>query len=165
MVTGQPLFGELLDWRVLFNVSGGPRLPLRHTYPACPATSGRPCSRLQTGRRDRCANLGVSLGKRTDATATGRPPLRLDEIGQIALTVSDQARSTSFYRDVLGMKFLFDAGSMVFFECGAIRFALRTSASPASPGGIILYFRVPGIQAAHPVLEARGVTFIQGRSW
>jgi methylmalonyl-CoA/ethylmalonyl-CoA epimerase len=56
-----------------------------------------------------------------DASA---PAVHLDEIGQIAVTVSDLARSKDFYQNVLGMRFLFDAGPMSFFQCGKIRFAL-----------------------------------------
>jgi len=36
--------------------------------------------------------------------------VHLNEIGQIALTVRDLAESKRFYQEVLGMKFLFDAG-------------------------------------------------------
>jgi methylmalonyl-CoA/ethylmalonyl-CoA epimerase len=87
--------------------------------------------------------------------------VHLGEIGQIAVTVSDLARSKNFYQDVLGMKFLFDAGNMSFFQCGAIRFAIGTSPNPASPSGTILYFRVADIHAAHALLAEKGVEFIQ----
>jgi methylmalonyl-CoA/ethylmalonyl-CoA epimerase len=87
--------------------------------------------------------------------------LHLDEIGQIALTVSDFNRAKDFYRNVLGMQFLFDAGPMSFFQCGKIRFAIGTSDKPVAPGGTILYFRVADIHAAHAALAARGVLFMQ----
>ena len=88
-------------------------------------------------------------------------PLQLDEIGQVALTVSDLARSKNFYQNTLGIQYLFDAGGMSFFQCGRIRFALGTSDRPVSPSGTILYFRVPDIHVAHAQLAARGVEFIQ----
>ena len=91
----------------------------------------------------------------------GSPSVHLDEIGQIAVTVSDLARSKDFYQNVLGLKFLFDAGPMSFFQCGKIRFAIGTSNTPVAPSGTILYFRVPDIQSAHRALAARGVDFIQ----
>jgi methylmalonyl-CoA/ethylmalonyl-CoA epimerase len=87
--------------------------------------------------------------------------LHLDEIGQIAVTVSDLARSKDFYQNMLGMKFLFDAGNMSFFQCGAIRFVIGTSTNPPSPAGAILYFRVADLHATHALLAAKGVEFIQ----
>ena len=87
--------------------------------------------------------------------------VELEEIGQIALTVSDLKRSKDFYQNTLGMKFLFDAGPMAFFACGKIRFALGTSDKPIAPGGTILYFRVADIEKTHELLAAKGVTFLQ----
>ena len=86
-------------------------------------------------------------------------PVHLEEIAQIAVTVSDLQRSKDFYQNVLGMQFLFDAGSMVFFQCGKIRFAIGTSATSVAPSGTILYFRVPDIHSAHQALAAKGVVF------
>ncbi|MGO9326267.1 MAG: VOC family protein [Terracidiphilus sp.] len=86
-------------------------------------------------------------------------PVRLDEIGQIAVTVSDLQRSKEFYQNLLGMKFLFDAGTMVFFQCCKIRFAIGTSSTSVAPSGTILYFRVPDIHSVHETLAARGVVF------
>ena len=37
------------------------------------------------------------------------PNAGLTEVGQIAVTVEDVGRATAFYRDVLGVPFLFDA--------------------------------------------------------
>jgi catechol 2,3-dioxygenase-like lactoylglutathione lyase family enzyme len=88
-------------------------------------------------------------------------PVHLDEIAQIAVTVSDLQRSKNFYRDVLGMPLLFDAGPMSFFQCGKIRFAIGTSSAPVAPSGTILYFRVADIHSAHAALVARGVVFTQ----
>ena len=47
--------------------------------------------------------------------------VHLTQIAQIAITVSDLPRSTAFYRDTLGLTFLFDAGSMAFLQCGNVR--------------------------------------------
>jgi methylmalonyl-CoA/ethylmalonyl-CoA epimerase len=88
-------------------------------------------------------------------------PVTLNDIGQIAVTVTDLARAKAFYQDVLGMQFLFDAGPMSFFQCGKIRFAIGTSDQPASSGGTILYFRVADILDTHHRLVLRGVEFIQ----
>jgi len=97
---------------------------------------------------------------------TGESPgtgsiVHLDDIGQIAVTVSDLARSKDFYQNVLGLQFLFDAGPMSFLQCGKIRFAIGTTDKPVSPGGTILYFRVADIEETHTKLAARGVEFVQ----
>ena len=59
-------------------------------------------------------------------------------IGQIAMTVSDLPRAVAFYRDVLGMRFLFEAPpAMAFFDCGGIRadaVAARTRRSGGRAG-------------------------------
>ena len=95
----------------------------------------------------------------TTSESLNSTKVALDEIGQIAVTVTDLARSRDFYQNILGMHFLFDAGSMVFFQCGTIRFAIGTSGTSTAPSGTILYFRVPDIQSAHETLAARGVVF------
>lgn len=59
------------------------------------------------------------------------------------------------------MQFLFDAGTMEFFQCGKIRFAIGTSSARVAPSGTIVYFRVPDIRAAHEALAGKGVVFIQ----
>jgi methylmalonyl-CoA/ethylmalonyl-CoA epimerase len=94
-----------------------------------------------------------------DATNT-QSAIHLDRIGQIAVTVSDLARAKDFYRNTLGMKFLFDAGNMAFFQCGDIRFMIGAgNNTPTGRGATILYFKVDDIQAAHAQLCAQGVTF------
>ncbi|MEO5960167.1 MAG: VOC family protein, partial [Opitutaceae bacterium] len=51
----------------------------------------------------------------------------LSEIGQIALVVGDVAKATAFYRDVLGLKFLFSAGpNLAFLAAGSVRLMLTT---------------------------------------
>jgi methylmalonyl-CoA/ethylmalonyl-CoA epimerase len=89
--------------------------------------------------------------------------VHLEEIGQIAVTVKDLARAKTFYRDVLGMKFVFDAGTMAFFQCGSVRLLLGT-AEPGKEeraGGTILYFKVSYIQAVCNSLRLRGVELVQ----
>jgi len=88
--------------------------------------------------------------------------VHLEHIGQIAITVRDLARSKDFYQNVLGMKFLFDAGRMTFFQCGAIRLMIGASEPEASfsPGATILYFKVEDdIHSAHAALQTQGVVF------
>jgi methylmalonyl-CoA/ethylmalonyl-CoA epimerase len=85
----------------------------------------------------------------------------LRAVGQIGLTVDDLERATAFYRDVLGLKHLFDAPpAMSFFACGTLRLMLS---KPERPGGerfaSAIYFRVTDIHAARDALAGRGVTF------
>lgn len=90
--------------------------------------------------------------------------MNLSRIEQIAIPVRDLARATAFYRDVLGMKLLFEVPpTLAFFDCAGIRLALSTSSDPMyDPPGSIVYYRVADIEAAHLELEGRAVEFLQG---
>jgi methylmalonyl-CoA/ethylmalonyl-CoA epimerase len=85
------------------------------------------------------------------------------QIMQIAVTVSDLERSVAFYRDSLGMAFLFNAGTMAFLQCGTVRLLLGTPepGKPISNGGTILYLKVHDLDAAHARLVAGGVSSVQ----
>lgn len=85
--------------------------------------------------------------------------LRVENIGQIAINVKDLARATAFYRDTLGLNFLFEVPGLAFFDCGGVRLMLGRAEKPEldHPTSII-YYRVKDIHAAHDVLHARGVT-------
>jgi methylmalonyl-CoA/ethylmalonyl-CoA epimerase len=84
----------------------------------------------------------------------------LGSIGQIAMPVRDIARATAFYRDLLGIPFLFSAPQLAFFDCAGVRLMLSIpSAAEFDHPGSVLYFRVPDISAAHGELTGRGVTF------
>jgi catechol 2,3-dioxygenase-like lactoylglutathione lyase family enzyme len=86
--------------------------------------------------------------------------LSLSQIGQIAINAKDAKRAVAFYRDTLGMKFLFEASNLAFFDCGGIRLMIGVAEKaefdhPSS----VLYYRVPDIKAAHQALSSRGVKF------
>jgi predicted enzyme related to lactoylglutathione lyase len=85
-------------------------------------------------------------------------PLSLSEIGQIAVIVGDVPKATAFYRDVLGLKFLFPAGpTMAFLAAGSVRIMLTTPQGAGAVGkNSILYFKVADIAAAHAAVVARG---------
>jgi predicted enzyme related to lactoylglutathione lyase len=87
--------------------------------------------------------------------------VNLDKIGQIAITVDDLARAKNFYRNTLGMTFLFDAGQLAFFQCGDIRIMLSTPEKSEPRGGTILYYKVDDIHATHSALKERGAQFFQ----
>lgn len=92
------------------------------------------------------------------APISSAAPFGLSTIGQIALTVRDSARSVAFYRDVLGMKLLFEMPGMGFFDCGGIRLMLSASETLETYSSI-LYFKVPDIQTAYETLREREVVF------
>jgi len=79
---------------------------------------------------------------------------------QVALTTRDLERSRRFYRDVLGLPFLFEAGSMLFFDLAGTRLLIGTENPGAEPGGSVLYFDAPDIEELAPRLESRGVEFL-----
>ena len=85
----------------------------------------------------------------------------LSQIGQIAVPVSDIERAIAFYRDTLGMRFLFQAPpGLGFFDCDGVRLMLDAPAkAQAENYSSVIYYKVPDLQAAFATLAARGVTF------
>lgn len=81
-------------------------------------------------------------------------------IRQIAVTVSDVEVALGFYRDVLGLTFLFSAGpQLAFLDAGGIRLMLSTPQGAGAVGAnSTLYFTVSDIAATHAALVARGAT-------
>jgi methylmalonyl-CoA/ethylmalonyl-CoA epimerase len=87
----------------------------------------------------------------------------LAAIGQVSMRARDLDRAVRFYRDALGLRFLFTAPpQLAFFDCAGVRLMLGVpeNADGDHPGSV-LYFTVSDIQASHDALEARGVTFRQ----
>src|SRR4051794_19898484 len=83
----------------------------------------------------------------------------LGQIGQIALTVTDVDRSVAFYRDTLGMRFLFQVPNLAFFDCGGVRLMLGPAEKSGESFSSVIYFKVDSIQAAFETLSAQGVAF------
>jgi methylmalonyl-CoA/ethylmalonyl-CoA epimerase len=85
----------------------------------------------------------------------------LTHIGQIAVPVRDVERAISFYRDILGMRFLFKAPpGLGFFDCAGVRLMLDAPArAQANNYSSVIYYKVPDLQAAFETLSARGVVF------
>ncbi|MCU1283729.1 MAG: methylmalonyl-CoA epimerase [Acidobacteriales bacterium] len=84
----------------------------------------------------------------------------LSTIGQIAINVHDSDRATAFYRDQLGMKHLFSAGKLSFFDCDGVRLMLSPpeNAEFDHPSSI-LYFKVADINQQYETMQSRGVKF------
>jgi catechol 2,3-dioxygenase-like lactoylglutathione lyase family enzyme len=86
----------------------------------------------------------------------------LGRIGQIHLSVTDVDRSVAFYRDVLGIPFLFrvEGQPMAFFDCDGVRLYLGQPESPQFASNAVVYFRVDDIDETHAALRDRGVEFV-----
>lgn len=86
---------------------------------------------------------------------------QLSRLGQIGMTVKDIDRAVAFYRDALGMRFLFQAPpALAFFDCAGTRLMITVPTEPEfDHPGSILYFTVDDIQGAHADLKSRGVVF------
>ncbi len=97
----------------------------------------------------------------TAPSAAGTEP-RLRRIGQIAVIVQDLDRAVRFYRDTLGLTFLFQAPpALAFFDCAGVRLMLTLPEGPEDGRGTsILYYVVDDIVRAHAALAARGVEFL-----
>lgn len=91
--------------------------------------------------------------EQTDAMITG--------IGQIMVPTQDLERAIAFYRDRLGLRFLFQAPpNMAFFDCGGVRLMLGVPEKPEfDHAASVIYYRVGDIDAAHDRLARAGVTF------
>jgi len=91
-------------------------------------------------------------------TAPAMNDIQINKIGQIAINVHDTTRAVEFYRDTLGLKLLFTAGQLAFFDCGGVRLMLSPPEKPEfDHPSSILYFKVDNIQAAYDRLVHRGV--------
>jgi methylmalonyl-CoA/ethylmalonyl-CoA epimerase len=86
----------------------------------------------------------------------------LGDIGQIAIVIKDLSRATAFYRDSLGLAFLFEAPGLAFFQAGSVRLMLSRAEDPEfDHPASILYFNVEDILEAHRTLTGKGVRFRQ----
>ncbi|NCT71367.1 MAG: VOC family protein [Xanthomonadaceae bacterium] len=85
---------------------------------------------------------------------------RLSQIRQIAITVADVDAALAFYRDALGLTFLFQpAPTLAFLQAGDVRLMLTTPQGAGAVGAnSILYFTVHDIVATQAALVARGAT-------
>jgi methylmalonyl-CoA/ethylmalonyl-CoA epimerase len=83
------------------------------------------------------------------------------KVAQLLVPIEDFEKGVAFYRDVLGLPFLFAAPpQMAFFNCGGVR--LLVGVMPAGQNaqrGSAIYFQVPDIHAVHGSLKSKGVAF------
>jgi len=78
--------------------------------------------------------------------------------GQIAVRAQDLDRAVAFYRDVLGLRLLFQAPpGLAFFDCGGVRLMLSRPEGPEHdhPSSII-YYLVDDLPSTWAALAERG---------
>src|SRR6185436_5425659 len=83
-------------------------------------------------------------------------------VAQLMIPVENFDAGVSFYRDVLGIPFLFAAPpQMAFFMCGSVRLLVGVMPAGQTPQrGSAIYFKVSDIQAVYSSLIAKGVSFV-----
>jgi predicted enzyme related to lactoylglutathione lyase len=85
----------------------------------------------------------------------------IENIGQIAIRARDLPAAVAFYRDVLGLEYLFEAGTLAFFMCGDVRLMLGVPENDAvDHESSTVYFRVADLQAAYEELSERSANFV-----
>lgn len=89
--------------------------------------------------------------------------VNVGRIGQIALGVSDIARSVAFWRDVVGLKFLFEAPNVAFFDVGGVRLMLGANEAQGAqkPSGVVIYFDTNDLEPTFAAMRERGATVEQ----
>ena len=134
--------GMLTAWPMLLAVEGTARHPV-----ASPCARGR-------GHGERSGRIPSVARRAVRAVMLG-------PIGQISMNAHDIDRGTTFYAETLGVKLLFRAGELSFFDCGGIRLMLAKAEKPEfDHPGSVLYFKVDDLDATYSTLRARGVTFV-----
>ena len=82
-------------------------------------------------------------------------------VGQVLIPVESLEGGIAFYRDTLGLRYLFSAPpQMSFFQAGDVRLLVGVpEAGQKRERGSGLYFKVADIHAVHATLRQRGVVF------
>jgi methylmalonyl-CoA/ethylmalonyl-CoA epimerase len=85
----------------------------------------------------------------------------IEKVSQIGIRVCDLDRAVAFYRDVLGLTFLFRVPQMAFFDCGGVRLLLSIPDDPEyDHASSIIYFAVADIRESFAHLRARQATIV-----
>lgn len=87
----------------------------------------------------------------------------ISTIGQIAIAVSELEPAIYFYRDILGLQLLFQAGpNLAFFQCGTVRLMLTTlQGEEKDHRTSVIYYKVSDINYSTEQLKNKGVTFVR----
>ena len=89
----------------------------------------------------------------------------LDRIKQIAIPVNSLEQAKSFYRDILGMRHLFDAPpALSFFDCGGVRLMLAGPEAQGEDGDKqhpVLFYDVSDIRETHERIRSSGAKSLE----
>ena len=78
-------------------------------------------------------------------------------IGQVQLNAHDLQRAIGFYRDVLGLRFLFEIPGAAFFDAGNLRLMVAVAEREEfDHPGSILYYRVADLDSAFRAVRDAG---------
>lgn len=83
-------------------------------------------------------------------------------LSQVHVSVTDFDTAIGFYRDVLGLEFLFDVPnqSMAFFNLSGVRLYVGLAESPDFQSSPLLYLTVDDLDSEYERLAAAGVEFV-----
>lgn len=98
----------------------------------------------------------------TTAQNSVAPVLNEARFEQVALTVANVDAARTFYRDRLGLRLMFEANNMLFFDVGGTRLMIARDEArqrPTRPSGI-LYFHVEDFAAALVRLQGTRATLV-----
>ena len=93
---------------------------------------------------------------------TGSAFVAAPQIHQIGLTVTDLPRAIAFYRDILGLPFMFETNGMAFFDLGQARLMIAVDAKRPTfeRPTAILYIDSTDFNRSVAILRERGVKFV-----
>ncbi|MBY0123370.1 VOC family protein [Bacillus sp. S/N-304-OC-R1] len=87
--------------------------------------------------------------------------MRIQKVGQVGVPVKDLDRAICFYRDILGLDLLFQAGNLAFFDCNGLRLLLSPPEKDEfAHSSSIIYYQVEHIHETYEELKKKGVSFI-----
>ena len=83
------------------------------------------------------------------------------KIAQLLVPVEDFDKGVAYYRDILGLPFLFATPpQMAFFNCAGVRLLVGVMPpDQKAQRGSAIYFQVPDIRAVYASLKGKGVEF------
>ncbi len=86
----------------------------------------------------------------------------MNQIGQIAIAVSNTDRAEAFYEGTLGLRKLYRYGDLSFFDCAGVRLMLSPPENgvAVTPSQGALYFRVADLKLAVEGLHAKGAEIV-----
>jgi methylmalonyl-CoA/ethylmalonyl-CoA epimerase len=86
----------------------------------------------------------------------------MNQIGQIAVPVSNTDRAEAFYEQILGLRKLYRYGDLSFFDCAGVRLMLSPPENgvKVEPGQSAIYFRVADLTLAVSEIRARGARIV-----